>query len=123
MDTILQAVAGALALVITAVAGVVAPALVSWLREKILSSQLARMNAAAETIAAEVAAQGGAALQASLDAQVARLKARLPDTVAALGASDGAIAGLLTKARARLAVAAGAVPVAPVASPSSLGHG
>ena len=101
MDTILQAVAGALALAITAVAGIVTPALVSWLREKILASQLARMNAAAETIVAEVAAQAGDALQASLDAQVERLKARLPDTVASLGASDGAIAGLLAKAWSR----------------------
>lgn len=115
MDQIIQAIAGAIALVISGVAAVLTPYLVGLIKEKIIASANVRLGAAADTVAVEMANAAGSVVQQTLDAGVEKLKERLPDTVSKLAPSDDVLKALIMKAQTKLAATTSAVPVVPVA--------
>ncbi|AWV21701.1 hypothetical protein RADP37_05288 [Roseomonas mucosa] len=101
---------------ISGVAAVLTPYLVGLIKEKIIASANARLGAAADTVAVEMANAVGSVVQQSIDTGVEKLKARLPDTVAKLAPSDETLRGLILKAQSKLAATTTAVPVVPVAA-------
>ena len=111
LSTIVQALAGVLAAVLSAAAGVLTPYLIKLVQERMLKSMNDRLGAAAETVAAEMATAVGSAIQTQIETGVETLRQRLPDTVAKLSPSDETLAALIKKAQVKMA-APTVVPVA-----------
>lgn len=110
METVLQGLASLFVACLTAALGVLIPHIRAWLQERVVASMNARIGAAAETVAVEMATAVGGTVQASIESGVETLKERLSDTIAKLDPADSTLAGILKKAR--LTVAAKAAVVA-----------
>lgn len=104
LASVLQWLVGLMTLVITTAVTAATPIVISYLREKALASMNARLGAAAETVAAEMATAVGSALQTQIETGVETIRQRLPETVAKLSPSDETLAGLIKKAQVKLAI-------------------
>ena len=112
LSTIVQALAGVLAAVLSAAAGVLTPYLIKLVQERMLKSMNDRLGAAAETVAAEMATAVGSAIQTQIETGVETLRQRLPDAVAKLSPSDETLAALIKKAQVKMAAPTVVVPAA-----------